>query len=721
MFPSIARTSLYSLVLILPLAACNSSGSGDGDTGAPGGDAGFTVGGEVTGLTGDQLILRLNDAESLTIESNGPFEFSTQLEDGESYSVSTQVLPEAPAQNCDLENIEGTVSAADVSDIAVSCHGAIQMIGRVAGPIITDADIEAQVGETIYQTSSDEQGMYALRLSIREPDDMVSLKATDPTDGFILFRSYLGDMERVQSLATNDGLLTREQNVGVNITNVSTANAALMRWQNEGQAPETEAERVALRDAFSANLLLRSSALIRIAVEDPDRTIVPAAGGSLRQAGLAMADSDDTSSLIEQEETRISYEQEVLENDPDSINNAIAEIVSDPDLVQGIDEDDTPNDWFGITGPEPNIITGTQFRFEEDGTGLYSNHVDAVTFQWEVIDGTLELNLDDELTTGAFCWVEDEDGNDYQTVCITRLDEFGATLVAQEDGMDIVSISQTGTRDFPDEPDRESVEVDFRTDMYGHHLSQLIPFEEADIVDQTWAIPGNFPALLGGLAWYGDELLTFTNGGVGEAVDSGLFNWSLTDEGWLRIEFGSGAVHEIGLKSEQRLPVWRSMVLSATDDGQARSSRSMIAPQLDDSGLDEAFASDLFVQWGYQTGSDYAFAIDLTEDGWGGVRNVYKPTDEILGIHYEFDYRFEAGTLHIEAWAQPRDDGPVWWGRESICDDSQQADCYLTMVRSWTLLHDDGDWVSLLERIENLDEDGEPISISPRVIQYRRF
>ncbi|MEA5444423.1 hypothetical protein VCB98_01145 [Gammaproteobacteria bacterium AB-CW1] len=367
MSPFNPRIGLYSLVLVLPLAACNSSSSSSddgGDSGDPDGEAVFAVAGEVIGLSGDQLILRLNDAESLTIDSDGPFEFATQLEDGESYSVATQVLPEAPAQNCDLENTEGTIAGADVSDIAVSCHGAIQMIGRVAGPIIADADIEAQVGETLYEARSDEQGMYSLRLSIREPDEMVSLKATDPTDGFILFQSYLGDMNRLQALATNDGLLTREQNVGVNITNVSTANAALMRWQNDGQAPETEAERTALRDRLSANLLLRSSALILLAVEDPDRTIVPAAGASLAQAGLALVGSDDTSSLIEEEESRKSYEEQVLENDPDSIDNAIGEILSDEDLVQGIDEDEIPNDWFGITGPEPNIITGTQFRFE---------------------------------------------------------------------------------------------------------------------------------------------------------------------------------------------------------------------------------------------------------------------------------------------------------------------------------------------------------------------
>lgn len=715
---------LCSLALILTFVACtgsSSSGNGDDDSGDPVEDATYTVSGELSGLTGDHLILRLNDDESLTIEDNGDFTFSSELSDGDSYTVSTQILPEAPAQNCDLDNTEGSIAGADVTDVTVSCHAAIELLGRVAGPVIPGANVEARVGDEDYEVSADEQGMYSLRLSVRDPDEMVNLRATDPDDGFILFQSYLGDMNRAQNIATSDGLLTREQSVAVNITNVSTANAALMRWRNEGTAPETEAERTALAEQYSTNLLLRSSALVQIAAEDPDRAAYPVAAATLAEWGIATAGASDTSSLIEDEEARKNYEEEVNNKDPDRIDKTVSEIVSDKDLVEGVDEDEVPNDWFGITGPEPNRITGSHFAFDEAGTGLYSNHVDAVTFQWEVVDGLLEIDLDESHTTVAFCWVENDTGDSYQTACVTDLEEFQASLVAREDGVDLVSVAQAGIRSYPDEPDRDPEEVDFREDLRGYHLQPAVAFDESDVVNTSWGMPGNFQALAGGLPWYSDELLHFSSDGVGQGSDSGAFNWSIDDSGWLIVEFGTGATHQIALKREQQSPAWWAKVLSTNDDGEARSYRAMIAPQLDSGGLDESFASEIFVQWDYLTDSDYAFAIDLSEAGWGGPRDIRKADDEVLERHYDFDYRFENGRLIMESWAQPRDDGDVWWGRESICDDTQEEDCYLTFVRSWTLLEDDGDWVSLLERIENLDEEGDLISDSPRVIQYRRF
>jgi len=219
----------------LLLGGCFSSSSGSSDDEEIAADT-WGVAGQVSGLEGDQLILSLNGDEVISLGADGDFRFNTELEEGESYAVSASVLPEGPAQNCDFSNAEGTVGAADVDGIEVHCHAAVAMAGRVAGPVIADALLTAWVGDEEYQAEADEQGMYGIRLSVRDLDDMVVLSARDPVDDFVYFQSYLGSMEQLRSVATNDGLLTREQTVGVNVTNVTTAQAALMRWMNEGEA-----------------------------------------------------------------------------------------------------------------------------------------------------------------------------------------------------------------------------------------------------------------------------------------------------------------------------------------------------------------------------------------------------------------------------------------------------------------------------------------------------
>lgn len=700
------RGVLCALFVFPWLAAC---GGSDG-----GGNASYKVGGSVSGLEGDQLILALNGDESLTIQSDGRFEFSTELDDGSNYAVNPQVLPESPAQNCDMANASGTVSGSDVSNISIDCHRAIKMLGRVAGPPIDGATVTATVGDEEYATTADEQGMYELRLSVREPDDMVSLVARDQTDAFIHYQSYLGNMERVQNLATSDGLFTREQAIAANVTNVSTANAALMRWVNGGQAPATEAERVELREQFAPSLLLRSAALIKIAVEDPDREITPLAAGT----GWKSTGADDTAALIEDETERTAYEEQVNESDPEKIDNTVDTILEDEDLVEGIEEDEVPEEWFGISTPEQGYITGTRYAFNTDGTGEYANHVDSVSFTWAVNNGKIDISLDDVLTSAAFCFVKDGNGNEYQTACVTELDEFSANLVEEDDSVDVLSVQQSGTRHYPDEPDRDSHAVDSRSDVLAYQPEDVELLTEAEIADTTWGMPGNFPALVGGLPWYGDEMLQFISGGTGQASESGAFNWSFTDDGWLRIDFGDGAWHEIALIKEQRAPVWRARIRSANSSGEARSIRATIARQLDTSALDEAFASELFLQWGTEANT---FAIDLRENGWGGPRSFNEDFTELGDMWYEFDYRFDNGDLVMESWAQPQVNGEVWWGRQSICGTGDpDGSCYLTLRRSWTLLHDDGEWISILERIENLDQNGDYVSYSPRVIQYQR-
>jgi hypothetical protein len=79
-----------------------------------------TLGGSLSGLdAGKSIVLRDNGGDDLTVSGNGSFTFATPLNDGKAYTVTVFTPPSG--QYCSITNGTGTVSGADVTNIAVSC------------------------------------------------------------------------------------------------------------------------------------------------------------------------------------------------------------------------------------------------------------------------------------------------------------------------------------------------------------------------------------------------------------------------------------------------------------------------------------------------------------------------------------------------------------------------------------------------------------------------
>ena len=80
-----------------------------------------SIGGNVTGLVGNGMVLQNNGGNNLTISGNGPFAFSAPIASGDSYAVTVLTQPIGPAQNCTVTNGSGGVSNANISNVSVSC------------------------------------------------------------------------------------------------------------------------------------------------------------------------------------------------------------------------------------------------------------------------------------------------------------------------------------------------------------------------------------------------------------------------------------------------------------------------------------------------------------------------------------------------------------------------------------------------------------------------
>jgi 6-phosphogluconolactonase len=106
---------------------------GCGGGGGSGGPATYTVGGTVTGLSGPGLVLQIGGGNDLPISASGAFTFATGMPSGTSYAVTVKSSPTSPLQVCLVADGVGTIAAADVKNVDVTCISGYTVGGTVSG------------------------------------------------------------------------------------------------------------------------------------------------------------------------------------------------------------------------------------------------------------------------------------------------------------------------------------------------------------------------------------------------------------------------------------------------------------------------------------------------------------------------------------------------------------------------------------------------------------
>ena len=86
----------------------------------------FTVGGTVSGLSGT-VVLQDNGGDNLSVSASGAFTFATALAAGAAYNVTVATSP--AEQTCTVSGGSGTISAANVTSVSVSCTGGAPVSG----------------------------------------------------------------------------------------------------------------------------------------------------------------------------------------------------------------------------------------------------------------------------------------------------------------------------------------------------------------------------------------------------------------------------------------------------------------------------------------------------------------------------------------------------------------------------------------------------------------
>ncbi len=115
----------------------------------------YAVGGMVTGLTGSGLALQDNGGDNLSLAADGAFTFATPVLSGTAFGVTVLASPNLPTQTCTVTSGTGSVGAADVSSVTVTCVvNSYAIGGTVIGLVGSGLVLQDSGGDNLVVPSS---------------------------------------------------------------------------------------------------------------------------------------------------------------------------------------------------------------------------------------------------------------------------------------------------------------------------------------------------------------------------------------------------------------------------------------------------------------------------------------------------------------------------------------------------------------------------------------
>ncbi len=137
-----ATRYVTSILMTVTLTACHHHHS----TNAPPSPTSYTLGGSISGLTASGLVLA-NGSMSVAPAANATsFTFAAQLVSGNSYQVTVTTQP--AGQTCTVSNASGTIAAANVTNVQVTCTTNTYSVGGSISGLTSSGLVLANSADT---------------------------------------------------------------------------------------------------------------------------------------------------------------------------------------------------------------------------------------------------------------------------------------------------------------------------------------------------------------------------------------------------------------------------------------------------------------------------------------------------------------------------------------------------------------------------------------------
>lgn len=221
------------------------SGGKAGAGGAPS-ETKYDVGGDVSGLSGSGLVLKLNGSDELPVSKNGSFTFDTMLASGASYAVSVGTQPKDPVQACSVAAGSGKIDMANVSNVKVTCSTATRSVG---GTLTGSGNAQLTLKNGTETLDLNADGNFTFPTAIKQGDSYAVSVQTAPAgrtctvaqgSGTVgtsnienVAVSCYADLKLLAKARVGGALLTWANN-GATSYNVYVSTDAACNWDNAG-------------------------------------------------------------------------------------------------------------------------------------------------------------------------------------------------------------------------------------------------------------------------------------------------------------------------------------------------------------------------------------------------------------------------------------------------------------------------------------------------------
>ncbi|MCL1039869.1 cadherin-like domain-containing protein [Shewanella submarina] len=280
---------------------------------------------------------------------------------------------------------KGASTSADVNVTVKANILALTLQGKVTDATVMDAKVSVEIAHQSIDVVTDTNGNYSADINIDDSfaDELVKVTAVGlEADSKMKLVSLLGDFESLQELAGDDSLLSSEEIVGVNVTNVSTAIYALMKQANGGEDICSKDKYIEISKQYDGRLILPIATAIKL---------VLSYSSEYPEIGLPGGVADVLELANDQNQVSI-YLEMVQKDYPDIYMDAESAVIGNPDSI--------------ILNPDASSISGRYFFphredeasqdriiFSSDGTGKFFSPEASSLFTWTVEEGNTIISF----------------------------------------------------------------------------------------------------------------------------------------------------------------------------------------------------------------------------------------------------------------------------------------------------------------------------------------
>ncbi|MCG7537085.1 hypothetical protein [Pseudoalteromonas sp. OOF1S-7] len=313
--------------------------------------------------------------------------------DGQTSDTLTVVSPDIQSP----QNITFTYTATDNQGASASTSAvvtvenvtvAFTVAGKVTDSPIAFAKVTMEIADSTFETQADENGDYTLSIEVDEAHSGVlaklSAQGVDEQSQVTLV-SQLHSVAAINEAAGDDEVVSSDELFDVNVTNVTTAEYALLGRDTQSFSNDNELDQARARISSQEQLML---AAVLKAVIDHGVTLPDTANSTLELA----SDPELIDELI----------ASIAETQPSLIEQLEQEITGDETLVEAVTF--SPNGSYYLV--ETQYVDGLDYKltFNPDGTGLLATADTNETFTWTQTGEEISVQLDREifLTSNQF-------------------------------------------------------------------------------------------------------------------------------------------------------------------------------------------------------------------------------------------------------------------------------------------------------------------------------